>query len=76
MGTDFSKRSTHKDRANFIYNKEFRDIIRISPHNSKLLRSSVSIKFGYAIRIADCHDIKDAIKSGADAFTILIPNFK
>jgi hypothetical protein len=76
MSSNFAQRSSHEDCANLIYYQKFGDIVWISPHNCKLLGSSISIEFSDAIGIANSHNVKDTIKSRANTLTIFIPNFK
>jgi hypothetical protein len=76
MSPNFTKRSSHEDSSNFIYDQKFCNIIWISPHNSEFLSSPISIKFGDTIGIAHSHDIKHTVKGRTDTFTIFIPNFK
>jgi hypothetical protein len=76
MSSNFAQRSSHEDSANLIYYQKFGDIVRICPHNCKLLGSSISIEFSNAIGVANSHNIKDAIKSRANTLTIFIPNLE
>jgi hypothetical protein len=76
MCSNFAQRSSHKDSANFIANQKLCDIVWVSPHHSKLLRSSVTIKFSDAVWITNSHNIEDTIESRADTFAILIPDFE
>lgn len=76
MSPDFSSRCPHKDCSDFIDNKQFSDIVWVCPHDSELLRSSLPVKLGNWLRIADSHDIKDTIKYSSDAFASFVPNLK
>lgn len=68
--------SPHKYSSNLITNQKLGDVVRVSPHYSKLLCSPVTIKLSDAVRIANRHNIKDTIESRTDTLTILIPDFE
>jgi hypothetical protein len=76
MDSDFAGGGAHEDGAHFVNYQQLSDVVRIGPHDSKLLRSSFSIELGDAFRVADCHDVEDAVEGSSDAFGILVPDFE
>ena len=76
MYSNFAIGGAHEDGSYLIDNKYFGNIIRVGPHDSKLLCSSFPIKLGDRFWIGYGHDVKDAIECGGDAFVVFIPDLK
>jgi len=76
MSSDFSCRGSHEDCSHFINYQKLGDVVRICPHNCKLLSSSFSVKLCDRLRITDSHDVKNGIICRSEAFICFVPDLK
>lgn len=76
MGSYFTCRGTKKYSTYLIYYQYLGYVVRIGPHNCKLLHSSLTIKFSYRFLVADSHYVEYRIKSSSYTLTAFIPHLK
>jgi hypothetical protein len=73
VGADFTEGGAHEDGADLVYYQQFGDVVGVGPHYCEFLSAPLPIELGDRLRVADCHNVEDAVIGCADAFVAFVP---